>query len=170
MPHFYNHKCTNDFGNITVIPKGIRRIRICGYSGFPYVTMSKIRFTLHLERLPQQEGINKNNRNVYMQLGDGSYRTLKTIYDKKTDVEGTAMYMGDTKFFIAPASYSDRNSERFIAKEGILLFEDNVLPINHYIFGVGGIIATAIISFLCVLLSWMLGLIELVPFWKMWIE
>ena len=170
MPHFRNHKNTIDFGKITITPKGIRRIRIGEYSILPYVTMSKIRFTLHVEKLPQQDGINRNNRNVYMQLGDGSYRAIKTICANETDIEGIAEYTGDTKFFIAPANYFFKNSERFIAQEGILLFEDNVLSINHYIFGVGGIIATALISFLCVLFSWLLGLIELVPFWKVWLE
>lgn len=132
--------------------------------------MSKIRFTLHVEKLPQHGGGDNTNRNIFIQLGNGSYRAIKTISSNATEIAGTAEYTGDTKFFIAPASYFYKNSERFIAKEGILLFEDNVLSINHYIFGVGGIIATALISFLCVLFSWLLGLIELVPFWKMWLE
>lgn len=168
MPHFYNHKETSEFGNITVIPKGIRWIRLFGYSPIPYVTMSKIRFTLRVEKLPQQNGINRNLRNVYMQLADGSYRTTATIYNKETLIEGTIMYTGDTKFYIASSSYIDKNSERFIAKDGILLFEDKVQHINDYIYGGCGIVASLIalaITIFGVLLAWLLGIIQINPTW-----
>ncbi|MBI5952501.1 MAG: hypothetical protein HY865_12660 [Chloroflexi bacterium] len=171
MPHFYNYKNTNDFGKVAVIPKGIRRIRIGEYSILPYFTMSKVCFTLHIERLPEQEGVIKNNRNVYLQLGDGSYRTIATIYNKITDIEGTAEYTGDTKFYIAPSGYTDRNSERFIAKEGLLLFEDNVLSINHYIFGIAGILISAVLSCIVgIVVGVLLGFIQIEPYLKMWVE
>jgi hypothetical protein len=170
MPHFYNHSNTKEFGKITVKPKQwYRRLfKLGSYSIWPYTTMGKIEFTLQVEQLPQRDGINRNDQNVYIRLGDGSYRTLITLVKKSTPVKGVAEYTGDTKFFIAPAGYSDRNSERFIAKEGILLFDDNVLSINHYIFG-GGSVIVLIFSCLCVLLGWLLGLIRLIPVWEMWI-
>lgn len=164
MPHFYNHKNTNDFGNITVIPKGIRWFRFFGYSPIPYVTMNRVRFTLRVERLPYEDGISRHLRNVYMQLADGSYRTAATIYNKETSVEGTIMYTGDTKFYISSSSYTDRNSERFIAEEGILLFEDKVQHMNDYIFG-GCSFAVLAITVIGVLLAWLLGIIQIDPTW-----
>ena len=61
MPHFYNHKNTKDFGKVTITPKGIRRIKLGDFSIWPYVTMSKIRFTVTVEKFPQRNGINKKN-------------------------------------------------------------------------------------------------------------
>ena len=172
MPHFYDHSSSKEFGKITVRPKpwDRRLFKIGSYSIWPYVTMGKIEFTLQVEQLPQHDGINKLNRNVYIKLGDGSYRSLVTLAKKRTDIEGIAEYIGDTKFFIAPASYSNKTGEQFISKEGVVLFDDHVLPINRYVFGIGGMFITAIISLLCVLLSWLLGFIELVPAWKMWFQ
>jgi len=99
-----------------------------------------------------------------MQLGDGSYRTIETISKNETPVNGVAMYTGDTKFFICSSIYTDRNSERFIAKEGLLLFEDKVQHINDYIFG-GCSVAVLIITISGVLLAWLLGIIQINPTW-----
>ena len=164
MPHFYDYSNAKEFGKITVRPKQWHRrfFKIGSYSIWPYVTMGKIEFTLLIEHIPQRDGINRNNQNVYIQLGDGSYQVIKTIYANETDIEGIAAYTGDTKFFIAPAGYSDKNSERFIAKEGILLFDDNVLSINHYIFG-GGSVVVLLTTFLCMLLGWLLGFFQIIP-------
>jgi hypothetical protein len=170
MPHFYNHRTTKEFGKITVKPRQwYRRLfKIGSYSIWPYVTMGKIELALQVDRLPQHKGINKHNRNVFIRLGDGSYRTLTTLTEKITQVTGIAEYTGDTKFFIAPADYSFKSTERFIDKEGILLFDDNVLSINNYIFG--GVSAIALITtLLCVLISWLLGFIKVIPFWQIWI-
>jgi hypothetical protein len=158
MPHFYNHEKTKDFGKVSVTPKGIRYFRFWGYSPFPYVTMSKVLFTLRVEKIPQF------SQNIYMQLGDGSYRTIDTISKNETFVSGEARYTGDTKFFICSSTYTDRNSERFIAKEGLLLFEDNVQHINNYIFG-GCSVSALIITISGVLLAWLLGIIQINPTW-----
>jgi len=128
--------------------------------------MGKIEFTIYVDQLPQQSDYMK--RNVYIRLGDGSYRTLTTITDKITKVVGIAEYTGDTKILIASSSYSFHNSERFIDKEGLLLFDDNILSINNYIFG-GGSLIVLISTLLCVLLGWLLGFIKLIPFWQLWI-
>jgi hypothetical protein len=158
MPHYYNHKDTNAFGKVTVTPKGIRRFKVGDYSIWPYVTMSKIRFTLRVEKFPQSNGINKKDFNVYIKLGDNSYRSLITLTSKETDIEGIAHYTGDTKFFIAPAGYP----EKYIDKEGVLLFDDNVLSINHYVWG-GCSVAALLTAFLCGLLGWLLGFIQIIP-------
>jgi hypothetical protein len=130
--------------------------------------MGKIEFTLLVDRLPQHDGISKRNRNVFIRLGDGSYRSLVTLTGKSTQVMGIAEYTGDTKFFIAGAGYSGKWSERFIDKEGILLFDDNVLSINNYIFG-GTSVIVLLTTLLCGLLCWLLGFIKLIPFWEIWI-
>ena len=172
MPHFYNHSDTKEFGKITVTPKQwYRRFsRLGSFSFWPYMTMGKIKFILEVEKLPEREGSNRRARNVYLKLGDGSYRSILTITRNKTDIEGIAEYTGDTKFFIAPASYADKIGQQYIAKEGILLFDDSILSKNQYIFGIGGIFLTAFFSALCVLLGWLLGFIELIPAWKVWLE
>lgn len=173
MPHFYNYPDTQDFGKITVRPKQWHRMlfKIGSYSIWPYVTMGKIEFILRVERLPQRDGINRNDKNVYIKLGDGSYRTVITLVEKITSVKGIAEYTGDTKFFIAPASYSDKYAKKYIAEEGILLFDDNVLSINHYIFGVLGILISAILSCIVgVFVGILLGFINVIPYLKMWIE
>ena len=168
MPNFYNHSDTKEFGKITVTPRQWwRRIRIGSYSIWPYVTMGKIEFTLRVEKLPQSDGINKRNRNVYIRLGNGSYRSLKTLAEKSTPIEGIAEYTGDTKFFIAPSNYSVGNSDRFIDKEGILLFDDNVLSVNHYVWG--GCSVAALLLILCsVVLSLLSGLIQVNPERVIW--
>lgn len=158
MPHFYNYKNTQYFGNITVIPKGIHWIRLGGYGLVPYMTMSNIQFTLRVDKLP------RSGYNVYLQLADGSYRTLATIDKNEVPVSGVAMYTGDTKIFIAPFSYTDASSERFIAKEGILLFEDRVQHLNDYIYG-GCSVALLVITVIGVLLAWLLGIIQIDPTW-----
>ena len=169
MPNFYNHADTREFGKVTVTPKQwSRRIfRLGSYSLLPYVTMSEIEFTLQVERLPQSDSVNKRNRNVYIRLGDGSYRPLTTLVDKSTLIKGVAEYSGDTKFFIAPSSYSDGNSDRFIDKEGLLLFDDSVLSVNHYIWG--GCSVAALVLILCsALLSLLSGLIQVTPERVIW--
>jgi len=158
MPHFYNHKNTNNFGNITVVPRGVHWIRLWGYGLVPYITMSNIRFTLRVDKLP------RSGYNVYLQLADGSYRTLATIDKTEIPVSGVVMYTGDTKIFIAPLSYTDASSERFIAKEGILLFEDKVQHLNDYIYG-GCSVALLAITVIGVLLAWLLGVIQIDPTW-----
>jgi hypothetical protein len=167
MPYFYDYPNDKDFGKIAVTPKGIVRrfIKVGKLSLLPYVKMGRIRFTLHVERLPQDVGSNRPSRNVYVQAGDGSYRVITTIDKQITDIEGIAEYTGDIKFLIASAGYSDRNAQRFIAAEGILLFDDHVLSINHYIYG-GASLVVLLFSFLCILFGWLLGFIELMPFWR----
>lgn len=157
MPHFYNHNDSR-FGKITVRPKGFRCIQFWGYSPIPYLTMSKIKFTLDVEKL------HRSSYNVYLQLADNSYRTLATITQSKTLITGVAMYTGDTKIFMAPSSYVDGSSEKFIAKEGLLLLEDNVQHINSYIFG-GCSVAALVITVLGVLFAWLLGIIQISPTW-----
>jgi len=80
------------------------------------------------------------------------------LTNKETDIEGVAQYTGDTKFFIAPANYP----EKYIDKEGVLLFDDNVLSINHYVWG--GCSVAALFLVLCsVMLSLLSGLIQVNP-------
>jgi hypothetical protein len=160
MPHFYNHD-DSKFGKVTVIPKGIRHVRVFGYSPVPYVTMSEIRFTLNVEKFP------RSDYNVYMQLGDGSYRTIETLSKNKTPISGVAMYTGDTKFFIAPVAYTDKSSERFIAREGLLLFEDNIISINNYVWGGCSVTALLLIIF-GTLLGLISGLIQVTPERVIW--
>lgn len=160
MPHFYNHD-DSKFGKVAVTPNGIRYFRLFGYSPIPYVTMSKIRFALRVEKFP------RSDYNVYMQLGDGSYRTIETISKNETLISGVAMYTGDTKFFIAPVAYTDRSSEKFIAKEGLLLFEDNIISINHYIWG-GCSVAALLLLIFAALLSLLSGFIQVTPERVIW--
>ena len=153
MPHFYSYKDTKEFGKISVVSNGLRRIRLFGYSPIPYVTMSNISFTLRVE-LPN------SSDSVYMQLADSSYRRIATVSAKETSISGIAMYTGDTKFFIVRSGYP----ERYIAKEGLLIFEDKVAHINDYIFGscsIGSLLLVAAGVFL----AWLLGIIQISPTW-----
>ncbi len=160
MPYFVNSH-HRDFGKITVTPKSLlRRVRVAGYSPLPYMTMNKIRFTLRVEKIPEQVGVFSNARRVFIELGNRSYRPLQEVTKLETDVEGVAEYTGDTKFFIAPADYSIGNSQKFISKEGILLFDDNVLSVNHYVWGWVGMIVVAIVSPICL---WLLSSLIQIP-------
>ena len=171
MPHFYNYADTREFGKITVRPKQwYRRLfKIGNYSICPYVTMGKIEFTLHVERLPmsKRDIVFGNMKNVFIRFGDGTYKSLITLVDENTPVEGVAEYTGDTKFFIAPSLYSTGRTERFISNEGILLFDDNVLSINHYIWGGCSVAALFLIVFSC-MLGLLSGLIQVNPEKVIW--
>jgi hypothetical protein len=169
MPYFYSHPNTNEFGKISVTPEQFFRriLRIGRYCIIPYVTNQEIEFTIELEKFPQRDGINVPRYNVYQRLGDGSYKVITTLKQDKTLVEGTADYTGDTKFFIASTSYTGRSMQKYIDKEGILLFDDHVLSINSYVWG--GCSVTALLLILCsVLLSLLSGLIQVTPERVIW--
>ena len=123
--------------------------------------MSKICFELRIEHLPQQVGLTRKDYNVFIKRGDGSYKTACTIDKFVTPVEGIAEYTGDTRFIVAPSSYGvDRGAQRFIDKEGVLLFYDNVLSINHYTWG-GCSVSALLLLLAGALLAWFLGFIKL---------
>lgn len=159
MPHFYNHPSTEEFGKIIVTPKQWwRKLKVGDYSIFPYVTMGIIEFTVEVEKIP--EPINASHiYTVVERVADNTYRNVGVLDKKKIDIKSRAEYTGDTKFFVGRKDMSPDSVEQRV---GITLFSDNVLSINHYVWG-GCSVAALLTSLLCILLGWLAGFIQIVP-------
>lgn len=166
MPHFYNHE-SSQFGKIKVIPMQWwrRKIKIGNYSIPPYATMSQIEFTILVEIPNPRPGINLLYF-VYETFGNGAFRKLQQL-EKKTLVSGKAEYTGDIKFVIAHEGIPPQ----LIGEEGVVLFDDNVLSLNGYIWGWGcglvGIVLSGLCSLVVGLLLWSLGFIKIDPAWML---
>lgn len=160
MPHFYDHSDTKELGKIIVSPKQWYRrfFKIGSYSLWPYVTMEIIEFTVHVEKVP--EPINTSHvYTVVERVADNTYRNVGVLDKKKVNIKGRAEYTGDTKFFVGRKDMSPDSVEQRI---GITLFSDDVLSMNHYVWG--GCSVAALFLVLCsVALSLLSGLIQVNP-------
>ena len=163
MPHFYSHQHEKVFGKITVTPKPWWRnfIRLGDYSIFPYFVMGTIEFTVEFEKLPEPSN-SPFKYTICEKLGDGSYQNILTIEHNKVQVKGLAECTGDTKFFISRSNRPIEGSEQL----GKTLFFDNILSLNTYVFGIGGIVISAVLS--CIV-GIILSLVVFRPFWEIWI-
>ena len=160
MPNFYNHSDTKEFGKITVTPRQwYRRLfKIGSYSFWPYVTMGVIEFTVSVEKVP--EPINTSHvYTIVERVADNTYRNVGIIDKKKIDIRGRAEYTGDTKFFLGRKDMSIDSGEQRI---GITLFADNILSMNHYVWG-GCSVTALFLLLLSVVLSLLSGFIQVTP-------
>lgn len=162
MPHFYNHPHTEEFGKIIVTPKQWHRrlFRVGSYSVFPYVTMEEVEFTVRIEKIP--EPINSSHiYTVVERVADNTYRNVGVLNKKVVSIKGKAEYTGDTKFFIGRKDMSPDYSER---KIDMALFSDNVLSMNHYVFGCIGWAIAAILGCIASVISGIaLGFFQVTP-------
>ena len=160
MPHFYSRSNTEQFGKITVTPKQWYRrfFRLGDYSIFPYVTMAEIEFTVQVEKIP--EPINTAcTYTVVERVADGTFRNVGTLDRREVEIKGRAEYTGDTKFFVGRKDMSVNSVEQRI---GITLFSDNVLSMNHFVWGGCSAAALFLILF-SALLSLLSGFIQVDP-------
>ncbi len=122
--------------------------------------MGIIEFTVHVERVP--EPINTSHiYTVVERVGDNTFRNVGVLDGNKVDIKGRAEYTGDTKFFVGPKDMSPDSVEQRI---GIILFSDNVLPTNHYVFGcLGWVIAAMLGCIAAVIAGFVLGFFQITP-------
>ena len=175
MPHYYSHKNTEKFGNISVVPTEWYRkyFKYGDFSFWPYKSNDVIKFKLILEKLNYEKSPNQIYFQVWEKMGDGSWEKITDIRQNILDVEGKAGYTGDTKFFLItnkPPFRPDRGDRI----EGFEIFYEDIKSLNTYIFGWGGIIVSVILTGICSLgigiLLWLLGFISLIPAWEFWIK
>jgi hypothetical protein len=164
MPHFYNHENTADFGRIIVTPKQwYRRIKIGSYSIWPYVTMGFIEFSVQIEKVPAPIN-NSYYFTVVERSADNSFKNVGILNNTKVDIKGRAEYTGDIKFLVGRSDTFPHSVEQRL---GITLFADNVLSMNHYVWG--GCSVAALLLILCsVLMGLLSGLIQVTPERVIW--
>jgi hypothetical protein len=173
MPHYYNSKNNQYFGNIVVTPyEWYRKIRIGNKSPVPYKVMDEVKFWLQIEKMGNP-GVLRNDHYIWVRNADGSWDSGQSINDvnKPVLIRAKAKYTGDVKIFLTinvpPTSQPVREGN------AIELFYEDVRSSNYYIFGIGGIILasflTGICSFLCVLTAWLLNFFQILPLSKIWI-
>jgi len=71
MPHYYNSKNNQYFGNIVVTPyEWYRKIRIGNKSPVPYKVMDEVKFWLQIEKMGNP-GVLRNDHYIWVRNADG---------------------------------------------------------------------------------------------------
>ena len=176
MPHYYSHKNTDKFGDVTVIPnEWYRRILFEKGTLSPviYKVNDLIKFKLCVEKIPYPQSSWDSSPIVYERTGNGSVVNICHIRANEMPISGKAGYTGDTKFFLAflPALHRIEQIDKSLALE---LFDEDVRSINSYIFGWVGIVVTVLLTGICSLgigfLLWLLNFFQVIPIYKIWIQ
>jgi len=149
LPQYYNQEKYLDVGRIRISPvPWWRKIWLIKYY-FPYFVGDRVRLRLQIE--------NPLSLQTIYELFGGSQHSAYALKADQIITGSIINAEGDVEYRLSTRGYS---------KEGIPIFTTRAINKDRWGLAFVGLLLGAILTFIC---SILMALLQIVPFWKVWI-
>jgi hypothetical protein len=163
MPKYYNRNDWANRGDLKIIPSPqYRRLPILKQV-LPYYVGDKIKFDLNFDKPNPKEYASSHGRHaIYEQFGGNKPERLIFVDEIQHSIEGHTIPIETSVAYSVGNAFDDSPNKTVVFTTTVESWD--TVRTKWALVGIG-----AILSLVCGALLWLLGFIELVPAWKMWI-